>query len=52
MQKLEFDSGQFTWIPEWVIFEGKKYSAPLDLLPILTYRTMLEYLVERKEKIN
>ena len=49
---IEIEKGQLTWIPKTVIFEGKEYPAPLDLLPILTYRTMLEFLVERKYNIN
>jgi hypothetical protein len=46
---IEIEKGQLTWIPKTVIFEGKEYPAPLDLLPILTYRTVIEFLVERKE---
>jgi hypothetical protein len=46
---IEIEKGQLNWVPKIVIFEGKEYSAPLDLLPILAYRTMLEFLVERKE---
>ena len=49
---IEIEKGQLTWVPKTVIFEGKEYPAPLDLLPILTYRTMLELLVERKDNIN
>jgi hypothetical protein len=45
---IEIEKGQLTWTPKTVIFEGKEYTAPLDLLPILTYRTMFEFLVERK----
>jgi hypothetical protein len=46
---IEIEKGQLTWTPKTVIFEDKEYPAPLDLLPILTYRNMLEFLVERKE---
>jgi hypothetical protein len=49
---IEIEKGQLTWIPKTVIFEGKEYQAPLDLLPILAYRTMLEFLVERKDNRN
>lgn len=49
---IEIEKGQLTWTPKTVIFEGKEYTAPLNLLPILTYRTMLEFLVERKENRN
>ena len=47
---LELDKGKLTWTPKTVIFEGKEYPAPLDLLPILAYRVMFEFLLERKEK--
>ncbi len=47
---VELEKGQLTWIPKTVIFEGKEYLAPLDLLPLLVHRTMLEFLLERKEK--
>jgi hypothetical protein len=52
IQMIEIEKGQLTWIPKTVIFEGKEYPAPLDLLPILTYRTILEFLVERKDNRN
>jgi len=47
---LELDKGKLTWTPKTVIFEGKEYPTPLDLLPILAYRVMFEFLLERKEK--
>lgn len=47
---IELENGQLTWVPKTVIFEGEEYSAPLNLLPIFVYRTMLEFLAERKEK--
>ncbi len=47
---IEIEKGQLTWIPKTAIFEGKEYPSPLDLLPILAYRTMLEDLVKRKNK--
>jgi hypothetical protein len=46
---IEIEKGQLTRIPKTVIFEGKEYPAPLNLLPILVQRNMLEFLVERKE---
>jgi hypothetical protein len=49
---IEIEKGQLTWIPKTVIFEGKEYPAPLDLLPILAYRTMMEFLIERKQNSN
>ena len=49
---IELHKGQLSWNPKSVIFEGKEYPAPLDLLPILVYRTILEVLIERKEKRN
>ena len=49
---IELHKGQLSWTPKTVIFEGRVYSAPLDLLPILAYGIMLEFLTERKEKRN
>lgn len=46
---LELEKGELTWIPKTVIFEGKEYPAPLDLLPYFAYKTALEFLIERKE---
>ncbi len=49
---IELEKGQLTWIPKTVMFEDKEYQSPLNLLPILTYRTIFEFLVERKENKN
>jgi hypothetical protein len=50
---IELEKGQLTWTPKTVLFEGKEYPAPLNLLPILTYRTIIEFLTERtKTKYN
>lgn len=48
--KLKIHNGELTWIPKTVIFEGKEYPAPLDLLPILTREVMIEYLIEKQSK--
>jgi hypothetical protein len=45
---VELENGQLTWTPKVVIFEGKEYPAPFNLLPILSYRIMIEILEERK----
>lgn len=45
---IEIHKGELSWIPKTVIFEGKEYPAPLDLLPILARRVMIEYLTEIK----
>lgn len=49
---IELDGGQLTWTPKSVIFEGKEYQAPLDLLPILAMQVMVELLTERKNERN
>lgn len=49
---IELDKGQLTWVPKTIIFEGKEYKAPIDLLPILVYRTAIEFLLERKQERN
>jgi hypothetical protein len=41
---LKLEKGELTWIPKTVIFEGKEYPAPLDLLPILYRRVIYDYL--------
>jgi len=47
MNKLDTDCTNLVWNPEYVIFEGKKYKAPLDLLPIIVNRTLKEMLIKR-----
>lgn len=49
MNSIELEKGELSWTPKTVIFEGKEYSAPLDLLPIFAYRTMFEFLIERNK---
>lgn len=49
---IEIEKGQLTWTAKTVIFEGKEYTAPLDLLTIMAHRTMLEVLLERKKNRN
>ena len=47
---MEFDTSEnIAWIPKTVIFEGKEYSTPLNVLPILTGRLLIEMLEERKK---
>ena len=46
---VEIHTGQYSWTPKTVIFEGKEYPAPLDLLPIITKRLLLEVLLERRD---
>ena len=41
-QKIEIHNGQLSWTPKTVIFEGKEYAAPLDLLPYLVYKVIIE----------
>jgi len=45
---IEMHKGQLSWIPKTVIFEGKEYPAPLNLLPIFVARTIIEYLKEKR----
>ena len=47
---IEFENGQLSWIPKIVIYKGKEYPAPLNLLPIITMDIMMEILLERKTK--
>lgn len=50
---MEFETSEnITWIPKTVIFEGKEYPAPLNVLPILTGRLLIEMLEERKKDRN
>lgn len=47
---MEFGTSEnIVWIPKTVIFEGKEYPAPLNVLPILTGRLLIEMLGERKK---
>ena len=50
---IEIEKGQLTWTPKTVIWEGKEYSAPLDVLPMMVRQVVIETLTERKlKKIN
>jgi hypothetical protein len=47
---MKFDTSEnIVWIPKTVIFEGKEYPAPLNVLPLLTGRLLIEMLEERKK---
>ena len=43
---VEQDDGSLLWIPKTVIFEGKEYPAPLDLLPYFARKILLEVLTK------
>ena len=45
---IEDDNGSLTWTPKIVIFEGKKYKAPLDLTKYFAYKAIKEILIDRK----
>lgn len=47
---IELDNGQLTWIPKTVLYRGKEYLAPLNILPMLAQDVMLEFLLERKKE--
>ena len=50
---MEFDTSEnITWIPKTVIFEVNEYPAPLNVLPLLTGRLLIEMLEERKKDRN
>ncbi len=44
---IEIENGQLRWTPKIVLFKGKLYKAPLDLLPYLVYNTILKCYYER-----
>lgn len=46
---VEFDDGKLVWTPKTVIYNGKEYPAPLNILPFLVREVMYEYLTERKQ---
>ena len=50
MSNLILHSGELSWQPKTVILNGVEYPAPLDLLPILARKVMIEVLKERAEK--
>lgn len=41
-QKIEIHKGQLSWTPKKVIFEGKEYAAPLDLLPFMVRQFIIK----------
>ena len=47
--EIDIDS-KLVWIPKTVIFEGKEYPAPLNLLPLMAHRVLIELLEERQNK--
>lgn len=48
---MEIDiDNKLAWIPKTVIFEGKEYPAPLNLLPLMSYRVIIEMLEGRQNK--
>ena len=50
---MKFDTSEnIVWIPKTVIFEGKEYPAPLNVLPLLAGRLLIEMLEERKKDRN
>ena len=46
---LELHTGQLTWVPKTVIFEGIEYPAPLTILFLLTVKWIIEYLNSLKK---
>lgn len=49
---IEIHKGELAWVPKTVIWEGKEYPAPLDLLPFLVRKVIIECLTERKSERN
>jgi hypothetical protein len=41
-KQIEIHKGQLSWIPKTVIYKGNKYSAPLDLLPIMVREVIIK----------
>ena len=41
---ITVDDGILCWIPKTVLFNGKLYDAPLNILPYLVRQTLLEHL--------
>ena len=44
-----YEEGKVLQMKVEKVFEGKEYTAPLNLLPLFAYRTILEFLLERKK---
>lgn len=47
---IKLDKGELTWTPKTVVYKGKTYSAPVDLLYLLSIEYMVELLLERKKR--
>ena len=50
--EIEIHKGELTWTPKTVIYNGRAYPAPLDLLPMLVQQVVIEELTERKNERN
>lgn len=49
---IEVHNGELAWVPKLVIYEGREYPAPLNLLPILVRGVLLNLLLERNDTIH
>jgi len=45
--EIHHDTGLFTWTPKIVIYEGKKYKAPLNVLTLFTIDVIKEFLEDK-----
>ncbi len=45
---ITIDDGTLSWTPKTVLFNGKLYQAPLNILPYLVYQTVIQYLKQKK----
>jgi len=48
--KIEIGGDSICWIPKTVIYKGKEYKAPLNILPSLAYDVIVEMLKQRQKQ--
>lgn len=47
---ITLHKGELSWNPKSVIYFGRKYAAPLDLIKMIYQEALIEILLERKHK--
>ena len=47
---LEVYNGQYSYIADKVIYNGREYNAPISYSTLIYYDLMFEFLLERKEE--
>jgi hypothetical protein len=49
MKPLEMENGQLSYEIKSVVFDGKKYPAPINIFPLLVVKTITNVLKQPKQ---